>query len=246
MTLKTRGRNNGECPDDTTLGVFRGGERIAFNDDADDVLCSSVTVNVQGGERLRVEVNGYQGDPVPAYSIVVTGELGEPPPPGAGGLLISEYVEGSGNNKALEIYNAGGAAVNLQGCAIDRYSNGGEDPLSIPLAGMQIAARGTFVLCSNDIVSPACTQRSGSLNHNGDDTLALVCNGAILDVFGRIGEDTGLGWGVDEFTTNDHTLRRKCAIAQGDPNGRDAFDPAVQWDSFPIDQLNGLGARGCP
>lgn len=243
ITVKTRGPNNGECPDDTTLGVFRGGDRIAYNDDADDVLCSSVTLNVQGGERLRIDIDGYQGAAVPAFSIVVTGDVGEPPPPGAGGLLISEYVEGGGANKALEIYNAGAAGVDLADCTIERYSNGGEDPLSIRLDAGQLAARGTFVLCGNNIVSGACQQRTGSLNHNGDDTLALACNGTILDVFGRIGEDPGLGWGAGAFTTNDHTLRRKCAIEEGDPNGRDAFDPSVQWDSFPIDTLDGLGSH---
>jgi hypothetical protein len=33
--------------------------------------------------------------------------------PIANGLIISEYVEGSSNNKAIEIYNGTGAAINL-------------------------------------------------------------------------------------------------------------------------------------
>ena len=41
-------------------------------------------------------------------------------------LFFSEYLEGSGNNKALEIYNGTGAAVDLSGggYAVDFYFNG--------------------------------------------------------------------------------------------------------------------------
>ena len=39
-------------------------------------------------------------------------------------LFISEYVEGWGNNKALEIYNPTSADINLSGYFVARYSNG--------------------------------------------------------------------------------------------------------------------------
>ena len=39
-------------------------------------------------------------------------------------LFISEYVEGSGNNKALEIYNPTASAIDLSGYRIERFSNG--------------------------------------------------------------------------------------------------------------------------
>ena len=39
-------------------------------------------------------------------------------------LLISEYVEGSSNNKALEIYNPTEAAVDLSQYRLRQYSNG--------------------------------------------------------------------------------------------------------------------------
>ena len=42
----------------------------------------------------------------------------------------------------------------------------------------------------------------------------------------------------------DHTLRRKAAVQAGDTNPADAFDPAVQWDGFPVDTVDGLGAYG--
>src|SRR6476620_11191244 len=56
----------------------------------------------------------------------------------SGDLFISEYVEGSSNNKAIEIYNPGTAAVDLaaSGYALKQYSNGSPSAgLTIPLTG---------------------------------------------------------------------------------------------------------------
>src|SRR4051812_47349277 len=39
-------------------------------------------------------------------------------------LIISEYVEGSSNNKAVEIYNGTGSAVNLSQYKLELYTNG--------------------------------------------------------------------------------------------------------------------------
>ncbi len=39
-------------------------------------------------------------------------------------LLISEYVEGSRNNKALEIYNPTGSSIDLSKYRITRWQNG--------------------------------------------------------------------------------------------------------------------------
>src|SRR5688500_16034530 len=53
-------------------------------------------------------------------------------------LLLSEYVEGSSNNKAIEIFNGTGVAVNLAtaGYALETYSNGSATAgLTINLTG---------------------------------------------------------------------------------------------------------------
>ena len=39
-------------------------------------------------------------------------------------LFFSEYVEGSGNNKALEIYNPTNQTIDLSKYSVARYSNG--------------------------------------------------------------------------------------------------------------------------
>ncbi len=45
-------------------------------------------------------------------------------------LFLSAYVEGYGNNRALEIYNPTNAAINLSGYSVGRYSNGDATPNS--------------------------------------------------------------------------------------------------------------------
>ena len=39
-------------------------------------------------------------------------------------LFISEYIEGPGNNNAIEIYNPTTASISLIGYTINRYGNG--------------------------------------------------------------------------------------------------------------------------
>jgi hypothetical protein len=62
-------------------------------------------------------------------------------------LFISEYVEGWGNNKALEIYNPTAADINLSGYFVARYSNGSTTATvanSVQLSGI-VPAHGVFV-----------------------------------------------------------------------------------------------------
>lgn len=62
-------------------------------------------------------------------------------------LFISEYVEGWGNNKALELYNPTASAINLTGYFVSRYSNGSTTATvsnSVQLSGT-VPAYGVFV-----------------------------------------------------------------------------------------------------
>jgi predicted extracellular nuclease len=66
-------------------------------------------------------------------------------------LFISEYVEGSHNNKALEIYNPTDTDINLNGTYdLVRYSNGAGESIESdiqyvqPLTGT-VPAYGTFI-----------------------------------------------------------------------------------------------------
>jgi subtilisin-like proprotein convertase family protein len=164
-------------------------------------------------------------------------------------LFFSEYVEGSSNNKALEVYNPTVESASLSECEVWLYFNGSTSPSVIQLeSGSSLPPGGTFVIChssSNATLASQCNQLSGSLTFNGDDALALVCRDQVMDVIGQIGLDPGYAWGVGDVATKDHTLRRDCGVSLGDLNGNDSFDPTTQWTGFASDTFDGLGNH-CP
>ena len=111
-------------------------------------------------------------------------------------LIISEYLEGTSNNKCIELFNTTGADINLSGYSLRRYSNGTSNPTTIALSGT-ITSCGIHVICnsSSEAALLAITnQTSGSLNHNGDDAYDLFDGSSVIDVFGDIGCDPGSEW----------------------------------------------------
>ncbi|HZE16400.1 MAG TPA: lamin tail domain-containing protein, partial [Mycobacterium sp.] len=163
-------------------------------------------------------------------------------------LFFSEYVEGTSNNKALEVYNGTETAVDLTagGYSVQIYANGNTSPgFTFALSGT-VAAGDVFVLArayADPAILAQADQTAEAGWYNGDDAVALVKNGTILDVIGQIGVDPGNEWGTDPTSTEDNTLRRKADICEGDPDGSDAFDPAVEWDGFAVNTFDGLGTH---
>ena len=162
-------------------------------------------------------------------------------------LFISEYVEGSSNNKALELYNGTGATVTLTGgYDVQIFANGSATATAtIPLVG-SIPNGDVFVLARSAAVAAilaVADQTTTNFLFSGNDAVALRRDGAILDVVGQIGVDPGTEWGSGDASTLDNTVRRKPAVEAGDPNGADAFDPALEWNGFPLDSFDGLGSH---
>ncbi|HEX5467886.1 MAG TPA: lamin tail domain-containing protein, partial [Gaiellaceae bacterium] len=163
-------------------------------------------------------------------------------------LFFSEYVEGSSNNKALEIYNGNGSPVDLAagGYAVKVFFNGSSSAgTTVSLTGT-VASGDVYVVADDDAAAPILAQadQTSSANlFNGDDAVVLTKGAATLDVIGQIGNDPGSQWGSGDASTQDNTLRRKDSIQAGDPDGSNAFDPAAEWDGFPQDSFDGLGVR---
>lgn len=170
-------------------------------------------------------------------------------------LFISEYLEGSNNNKAIELYNGTSVAVDLatNQYRLELHVNGAATASqSVALSGT-LASGGVLVLChsaSNASILALCNvQNSTVINHNGDDLFVLrknspsIGNGTIVDSFGANTGDPGSNWGTGNYTTNNHTLRRKSDVCSGDTNISDAVDPSIEWDSFAQDTHDGLGSH---
>jgi len=159
-------------------------------------------------------------------------------------LLISEYVEGSSNNKAVEIYNPDAAEADLSVYKIEQYNNGGSTPTaSFALSG-KLAPGSVHVMAHSTLASALSTRvnQTAGFSFNGDDALTLTRSGVVVDRIGQVGYQPPSGfWGTAVAGTKDHTLRRKGSVKAGDTNSTAAFDPSVQWDAFNVDDFSDLG-----
>lgn len=166
----------------------------------------------------------------------------------AADLFFSEYIEGSSNNKALEIYNGTGAAVNLAtgGYNLQMFSNGSATAgLTINLTGT-VADGDVYVVAqssANATILAQADQTNSAGWYNGNDAVVLRKGTIILDVIGQIGFNPGTEWGSGLISTADNTLRRLATICTGDPDGSNAFDPTPEWVGFATDTFDGLGAH---
>lgn len=169
-------------------------------------------------------------------------------------LFISCYMEGTSNNKAIELYNATGQEVDLSdGYELRIYINGASSPsstITFP-AGTRLDDGLTYVIANtlaNTTIRAKAQLITGSLNFNGDDAVALFKGTQMLDLVGRIGcQPSGGAWTSGTISTLDRTLRRKpsaCSGVKVNPTTVCQFPTlATAWDVYAVDQLAGLGGH---
>jgi predicted extracellular nuclease len=162
-------------------------------------------------------------------------------------LFFSEYVEGSGNNKALEIYNPGSSAVDLSGYSIKNFDNGKTTAGTTWSLSGTLEPGAVYVLARTELASQlgsGIVQQETELNFNGDDALVLFNGDSAIDRIGQVGSDPGSAWTSNGVTTANMTLRRLASVATGDPAYDTAFDPSLEWQASSQDDFSGLGLAG--
>lgn len=168
-------------------------------------------------------------------------------------VFFSEYIEGSSSNKALEIFNNSGDVIDLNDFSIAIYTNGSESvSFEYALSEIQtdLADQENLVIVNTsadaEIKALADIEQFSITNFNGDDALALLYEGNIIDVIGEIGVDPGSAWNVAGITeaTEDKTLVRKAAVSEGNPEdlgsfGNNTFES--EWIVYDMDDFSNLG-----
>lgn len=153
-------------------------------------------------------------------------------------LFISEYVEGSSFNKAIEIFNASADTIDLTGYALKLYSNGATSTTKvIDLTGsLASGAVLTFAHGSADIsLTTGAIIDNTVINFNGDDYLELTFNDTVVDALGTYGVKSS--WGANV------TLVRKSSVTQGNPTRDASFSYTNEWDNYASNTFEYFGAH---
>ena len=173
-------------------------------------------------------------------------------------LFFSEYIEGSSNNKALEIFNGKGVAVNLAEYSIRGTHNGDADwayaVFNFP--DIELAAGDVYIISNTDagpeIAALADTMLVYDVNktasYNGDDARALFWGEYMLDMIGFTDGDPGTNWPVagGVGATSEYTLVRKAEVTMGNvdwavSSGTD--EASSEWVVMPVDVFRFLGSH---
>ncbi len=174
--------------------------------------------------------------------------------PSAGGagndLIFSEYIEGSSNNKYIEITNTSNATIDLSDYKLRLFANGGATATAdITLSGTLAAGASKVYRNTSATIFTGAAEISNAANFNGDDALGLfkISTNAYVDIFGQIGCDPGVSWAAGGNTTVDKTWRRNSSVCAGLVSNSEAscgFSTlGTQWTAFTLDDISNLGSH---
>ena len=151
-------------------------------------------------------------------------------PPPAANLFISEWAEGTSNNKYFEVYNASTDTVDLSdyefvtcsnACDNDTYEYNTSFSANVDGSSTLLAAGDVYVVChgsASDGITAECDQTNNYVS-NGDDALGLwhTAGNQLLDVVGLTVNYSNSGWTVAGVSgaTKDDTIVRKASVTQG-------------------------------
>ncbi len=176
-----------------------------------------------------------------SYDIALTNQGAVIGTIGASDLFFSEYLEGSSNNKALEIYNGTGTSVSLANYAVKLYSNGAITPTySLTLSGT-LAHDDVFVIGNSGAISAilSVSDTTSTVTYfNGNDAVGLYKNDVLIDVIGQIGLDSfwSTTYANGSGSLGEKTLTRIASV----DSPSTTFQP-LEWNVFSTDTTTYLG-----
>ncbi|MFA5669021.1 MAG: SusE domain-containing protein [Balneolaceae bacterium] len=219
-----------------------------------------VSVNGDGSINLYAfdAANGYVAytNQVPPYLGAVTNKV-----------FFSEYIEGSSNNKAIEIFNNTDSTVTLANYQIAQTNNGSDWINFHKFAGnANISAGGVYVITTNqikpelfdtlnanEVLGYDNVNYNNPVHHNGDDARALIHVDPVtndttwIDILGEANNRPTDGWDVAGIAkaTQNYTLIRKPNVTEGNSTPLGSFGTNFsdsEWIVMPIDFTANLGS----
>ncbi|HNX02281.1 MAG TPA: chitobiase/beta-hexosaminidase C-terminal domain-containing protein [Candidatus Cloacimonas sp.] len=234
---------------------------LSSNGTSDWTTSLSLSYNYIGNVYVRMNASGagtfnglinHNTTYANEYQLSVSGTA-TPQPGMASDLFFSEYIEGSSNNKAIEIFNGTGGPIDLSNYKVCLFTNGSLTPTNTLNLTGTLNHSDVYVIAhasaNADILALSDTTASVTF-FNGNDALGLYKLGTtetLIDVIGTIGTDPGtINWPVAGIAsaTAEHTLIRKPSVTQGNLDwatsaGTNADDS--QWVVYAIDYIADLG-----
>jgi len=206
----------------------------------------SITPDLDGAYVIELVVNDGMLDSAPA-SITLNAGMTTTQPGDC--LKISEYIEGTSNNKALELYNCGMTDLDLTDIKVCLVSNGNTAcGATLDLTGMLLSSEVTGIcqpqIDMSKVDATDCDYSSTVVNFNGNDRLIIFNDpdgndipdtpGDVLDAFGKTDtEPSSSEWA-------DMTLRR-CDFATY-YDGTTAFDYTLYYEkAMTVDDFSTFG-----
>ena len=144
-------------------------------------------------------------------------------------LYFSEYLEGSSNNKAVEISNRTSSAIALSAYSIKKQVNGSTTWTAVATLSGTLAANSTYVIAHSSYAltcSGTINLKTANLDFNGNDTVGLFKNNVLIDIIGTSGSSTNFALDV--------TLRRNVS------KPRTTY-LASEWTSYAVDTCSDIG-----
>ena len=148
-------------------------------------------------------------------------------------LFISEYVEGSVTNKAIEIANCTGGPISLSNYTLKLATNSNNFSTTYTFPNSPTIANGDVFVVANSGLNSGCQSEQDDVNNsitgfNGNDVIGLFKNNVLIDILGLEGDDSDFAKNV--------TLIRKPEIEFPSTT----YD-ANEWNVESIDDCSDLG-----
>ncbi|MFT4928449.1 MAG: putative extracellular nuclease [Phenylobacterium sp.] len=159
-------------------------------------------------------------------------------------VFISEYVEGSRFNKAIELYNGTAQAIDLSEYRLDFYLNGAQEVnISSQLSGI-LTPNTTYVVANSRAASEILIVTdftSDGIWFDGDDVVVLTHNDQVIDSVGQVGSSHDETWAGGSDRTKHRTMRRLSSMVRPDTNIHDDVNHEKQWLDYDENSFCGLG-----